>query len=128
MAERCLVCYGSGKYAPMGGIMVKCIHCEAGYISDAKIEENRLKMQLNKDTRQNPSGSVQAVLPVNVPIIPMVAPDSTITGDPLAVTTNEIEAIKAKMLADNNAPAPAIDYSTMDKRSSAYRAWKASQG
>jgi len=125
MAERCMVCNGTKTYAPMGGIQVKCIHCEGlGYVSDEKASANRLMMQVNKDTGQNPSGSVQATMSVNVPINPIIAPNSTISGDPLTVTTNEIEAIKAKMIADN-AQAPVIDYASMDKRTSAYKAWKA---
>lgn len=127
MSERCMVCNGSKTYAPMGGIQVKCIHCEGiGFISLEKSEANRLKMQINKDTGQNPSGSVQATMPVNVPITPIVAPNSTISGDPIAITTNEIDAIKAKMLSDNEVK-PILDPSTMDKRTSAYKAWKASQ-
>lgn len=125
MSERCMVCNGSGKYAPMGGISVKCIQCEGvGFISLDKSEANRLKMQVNKDSGQNPSGSVQATIPVNVPITPMIADH---VKDSVTVSANDIEAIKAKMIADNAMPAPIIDYANMDKRSRAYKDWKANR-
>jgi hypothetical protein len=124
MAERCMVCNGSGKHAPMGGILVMCQNCNgAGYLTDEKkIAENRLKMQTNKDKATIPGVVHPTVMPVNVPVTPIIAPDSTISGDPLSVTTKEIETIKSRMLADN-----ALHPSQMDKRTSAYKAWKATQ-
>jgi RecJ-like exonuclease len=123
MAERCAVCNGSGKHAPMGGILVMCQWCNgAGFLTDEKkILENREKRQVNVQM-SSVTGSVNppTVIPVNVPITPMVAQGSTISGEPVAVTTDEIEAIKSSMLAkaiENPAEA--------DKRSRAYREWKA---
>ena len=124
MAERCMVCNGSGKYAPMGGIQVKCIHCEGlGFVGHDKSEQNRLKMQINTDAAIKPAVCQPSVMPVNVPVTPMIAPESTPANEPLAITTNEIEAIKSRMLKDAT-----LDPAQMDKRSRAYRAWKTSQG
>lgn len=124
MAERCMVCNGSGKHAPMGGILVMCQFCNgSGYLTDEKkIAENRLRMQVNTAITTIPGVAHPVTLPVNVPITPIIAPDSTIAHEPLAVSTKEIEAIKSKMLAEN-----ALHPSQMDKRTNAYKAWKASQ-
>ena len=115
MAERCMVCYGSGKYAPMGGILVKCIHCDAGFVSDEKALENRLKIQACH-SGNNPAKAAPTTIPINVSINPMIAQDS------VTVSTHDIESIKAKMLAD-----AIVNPAEMDKRSKAYKAWKMSQ-
>lgn len=124
MAERCLVCNGSKTHAPMGGIMVKCKACDGvGYVSDEKLAENRAKMQTVYPKADNSPVPQNQVIANSVPITPIVAPESTIKADPLAVSVNDIEAIKAKMLSEN-----AMHPSQMDKRTSAYKVWKASEG
>jgi len=125
MAERCTVCNGSGKYAPMGGIHVKCIHCEGvGYISAERAQENRGRMQTYYPKANNSTITQNQVIANNMPIIPIIAPEFSPSTDSVTVTTNEIEAIKEKMLAENGKnPLPPTD-----KRTSAYKAWKAKRG